>query len=108
MWIFTLPLDVMMKVRYTVCIGANETKEEITMAKYLVCNENTLCYDQGFDEKGDAYPLGILAGKTLKGGRSWIEGSFYPSPRDMFRPATVADFNYFNVSVTGHLPELEA
>ena len=78
------------------------------MTKYLVCNENTLCYQQGFDEKGDAYPLGILAGKTLKGGRSWIEGSFYPSARDVFRPATLKDFDYFNVVSTGYMKEINA
>jgi hypothetical protein len=68
-------------------------------AKYLVCNENTLCYRQD----GVLGLLGVLAGKPQIGGRDWRSGSFAPAPSDKLRAATLADFDFFRVSPVGHI-----
>lgn len=66
-----------------------------TNVRYLVCNENTLCYEM----EGTSM-LGVLAGKPRLYGRNWINGPFTPSPLDKLRPATSNDFDDFRVVQT--------
>lgn len=70
--------------------------------KYTVVNENTLCYDHGVTLVGIPY-VGVLAGSIIKGGRHWSDGPILINPSDKVRPATLEDFNTFNVSPKGHL-----
>lgn len=69
--------------------------------RYLVCDENTLCYQV----QGDVL-VGILAGKLAdKGilGRSWRDGTTSLSTFQTVRPATVEDFHAFRVNPKGHI-----
>lgn len=61
-------------------------------AKYLVFNEDTLCYRE------DGTPmLGVLA--SAPAGRGWMNGPFLPQPEDTLRAATTADFDRFRVAL---------
>lgn len=60
--------------------------------KYLVCNENTLCYR----EQGTTM-LGVLSGNV--DGLDWKNGPFLPGSLDALRPATAEDFQRFRVVV---------
>lgn len=71
------------------------------MSKYYVLNENTLGYIQ--DERPDWFC--ILHGSVLKGGLDSLKGSHPLTSLDVLRPATKADFDEYNVSWHGHLPE---
>lgn len=67
-------------------------------AKYVVCNENTLCYRVDGSEM-----LGVLAGSIIKGGRSGAAAEpFHPGSLDNLRPATLEDFDLFRVLATGY------
>lgn len=73
----------------------------MTPAKYIVVNEHTLCYriDGGWD-----WLLGVLAGSILRGspvGR--LDGTMALAIGDRIRSATVADFELYRVSPTGHI-----
>lgn len=71
------------------------------MSTYHVLNENTLGFIQ--DERPGWF--NVLHGSVIKGGRDWRDGPFPLSPLDTLRPATKADFDEYNVSWRGHLPE---
>jgi len=61
-------------------------------AKYLVFNEDTLCYRE------DGTPmLGVLASTPT--GRDWMNGPFLVQPEDTLRAATTADFDRFRVAL---------
>lgn len=62
------------------------------MSKYLVVNENTLCYAQ----EGTVM-LGVLTGSVLRGGRDWKNGAIFVAPSDKVRPATEEDFESYRV-----------
>jgi hypothetical protein len=68
------------------------------MSKYVVVNENALCYSIA----GSIFH-GVLAGKLLLGGPDPMTGTIVVAPSDKVRPATVADFDFFRVSPKGHL-----
>lgn len=57
-------------------------------AKYVVVNENTLCFRQHRSEQ-----LGVMAGNIH--GRDWKDGPILPGQRDAIRPATEDDFRRF-------------
>lgn len=78
-----------------------KTGDEIGV-KYLVVNENTLCYDHGVTLAGIPY-VGVLGGSIIKGGRHSFDGPILISPSDKVRPATLEDFETFHVSPKGHL-----
>lgn len=78
-----------------------KTGDEIGV-KYLVVNENTLCYDHGRTLAGYPY-VGVLAGSIIKGGHHWADGPIMIMPTDKVRPATLEDFEMFKVSPKGHL-----
>ncbi len=66
------------------------TAPNLDEAKYLVFNDNTLCYRQDGTEM-----LGVLSSNAS--GRDWKNGPFLPAASDQLRPATVADFDRFRV-----------
>lgn len=66
--------------------------------KYLVVNENALCYRI----EGSIF-CGVLAGSVLLGGPDPMTGQILVAPSDTVRPATVADFALFRVSPKGHI-----
>lgn len=70
------------------------------MATCYVLNENTLCYSQ---EGSPQY--GVLAGKTLLGGHSWMNGPIEVVCTDTLRLATHEDFESFRVDSKGYLEE---
>lgn len=61
---------------------------------YFVFNENTLCYKRENDPR-----FGVLAGSVIRGGRSWLDGSFSEFASDVKRPATKADFETYRVQL---------
>lgn len=61
-------------------------------AKYLVCNDNTLVYQQF-----SSTMLGVLAASI--DGHDWKNGPISPGPSGVLRPATVEDFERFRVKV---------
>lgn len=67
-------------------------------SKYVVVNENTLCY------RIEGHPewLGVLHGSVLRGGRHWMDGPFVIGPLDKLRDATLEDFHQYRVSPEGH------
>lgn len=71
--------------------------------KYVVLNENTLCYRID----GQDYHLGVLAGSVIRGGHDWKNGPVAVGPLDTLRPATAEDFEFFRVDPKGHLPPKE-
>lgn len=68
------------------------------MAKYVVKNENTLCYRQ----EGSSL-LGVLAGSVLRGGHDWKNGAVAVLPTDTLRDATLEDFEFYRVCPRGHI-----
>jgi hypothetical protein len=66
--------------------------------KYVVVNENALCYRID----GSIFH-GVLAGSVLRGGPDPLAGQISVAPSDAVRPATLADFDQFRVSPKGHL-----
>jgi hypothetical protein len=68
------------------------------MTSYHVLNENTLCYLQ----EGSTL-FGVLAGKPQLGGHDWLNGPVAVTGSDNLRSATLADFETFRVSPTGHI-----
>lgn len=68
------------------------------MAKYVVKNENTLCYRQ----EGSSL-LGVLAGSVLRGGHDWKNGPVAVLPTDTLRDATLKDFEFYRVCPKGHI-----
>lgn len=66
--------------------------------KYIVKNENTLCYRQD-----GSHFVGVLAGSVLRGGHNPLYGPVCIAPTDTVRPATLADFEFFNVCPIGHI-----
>ncbi len=65
--------------------------------KYLVVNENTLCYRMG-ERSFEGNPwLGVLHGKTLLGGADWRNGPILAWEGDVLREATLDDFASFRV-----------
>ncbi|MBT1509376.1 hypothetical protein KIP88_02580 [Bradyrhizobium sp. SRL28] len=66
--------------------------------KYIVVNENALCYRI----EGSIFH-GVLAGSVLLGGPDPMTGTIVVAPSDTVRPATVADFAFFRVSPKGHI-----
>ena len=68
------------------------------MSKYVVKNENTLCYRQEGSEL-----LGVLAGSVLRGGHDWRNGPVSVDEDDLLRDATLDDFKFFRVDPTGHI-----
>lgn len=72
--------------------------------KYIVINENALCYRLNNGELVAGYSLcGVLAGSVLRGGPDPKNGTIAVGPDDKVRAATNADFDFFRVSPTGHL-----
>jgi hypothetical protein len=67
-------------------------------ARYLVVNENALCY-----RIEGSILHGVLAGSVLRGGPDPMTGTIAVAPSDVVRPATVEDFAFFRVSPKGHL-----
>lgn len=76
-----------------------------SQAKYVVLDEHTLCYRIDGQTPGWKNFVGVLQGSVLRGGHDWRNGSVCISPRSNVREATQADFDFFRVSSTGHLPE---
>lgn len=68
------------------------------MDKYIVKNENTLCYRQ----EGTQF-VGVLAGSVIRGGHNPLNGSIIIAPSDALRPATLEDFEFFRVCPKGHI-----
>lgn len=68
------------------------------MSKYVVKNENTLCYRQEGSEL-----LGVLAGSVIRGGHDWKNGAVSVGPSDTLRPATLEDFDAYRVCPKGHI-----
>lgn len=66
--------------------------------RFVVKNENTLCYQNG--SMGNLW--GVLA--STAGGHNPGNGAIHINPDlgDFVRQATVADFNYFRCSVQGY------
>lgn len=65
--------------------------------RYLVCDENTLCYQLAGDSS-----VGILAGKG-RSGRNWRDGTTHLGTFRTVRRATLKDFENFRVSPKGHV-----
>ncbi|EKP0311625.1 hypothetical protein ACTG16_22950 [Aeromonas sp. 23P] len=72
---------------------------QIPTARFYVLNENTLCYQQCGSSM-----YGALA--SNKHGRNPVNGPFFVGSQDALRPATVADFDTFRVSVKGYEQDL--
>lgn len=73
-------------------------RKEFAMCKYIVVNENALCY-----RIDDNVFLGVLAGSVRRGGPDPLCGIIAAAPSDTIRPATIEDFAFFRVSPKGHL-----
>ncbi len=59
-------------------------------SKYIVVNENTLCY-----KVEDSQFVGGLAGSVVRGGHDPKNGTIALSPLDKIRDATLEDFEFF-------------
>ncbi|WP_267122685.1 hypothetical protein [Xanthomonas sacchari] len=70
--------------------------------KYIMVNENTLCYR----ESDDQVMVDILASNAS--GRPWGRGPIFVTPLDVVRPALHEDFARLRVCSTGHLPTVLA
>jgi hypothetical protein len=66
-------------------------------AEYIVVNENTLGYFQTPACKAKGY-YGVLSQAILIGGKHWMNGPCFLSSLDTSRPATLQDFNSFNLT----------
>lgn len=64
----------------------------MSKVEYFVSNENTLCC---LREGQPSYT--ILAGSVIRGGRSWLDGTFIRTSADTFRTATREDFKAYRV-----------
>ena len=76
--------------------------EKDTVLGYVVFNNHTLGYlFRWFGTLG----LGVLGSKVIKGGINWKNGPRFINSKDFkhIREATKKDFDYFNVSSTGHI-----
>ncbi len=64
------------------------------VSKYIVVNENTLCYRV----EGSKFP-GVLAGSVVRGGHDPKNGAIILSPSDVIRDATLEDFKEYRVQL---------
>lgn len=71
--------------------------DPITGAKYFVFRKYTLVHSTEIEGR-----YAVMAGDPLNGGYDWKNGPVCADPQDL-RPATVADFNSFRVSIEGYL-----
>lgn len=80
--------------------SAVEAIDEVIPGTYIVMNENAL----GLVHAGAPREMEVLASLTLKGGPNCLNGPVAFSPRiERIRQATLADFETFRISPTGHL-----
>lgn len=79
--------------------AASNTTQTAEQAKYVVLNENTLCY------RIEATPsmLGVLAGSVRRGGHNPLYGPVSFTPSCALREATQKDFDEYSVCSKGHI-----
>jgi hypothetical protein len=83
----------------TVVNVATSAGDSEIQAKYVVLDENTLCYRI----PGMSTMLGVLAGSVIRGGHNPINGPVSILPGANMREATLKDFDFFRVCPIGHI-----